>query len=326
MRRREMIIGATGAAALSPYRALSRGNASVVGVILGYREMDPEAEVRLSALRTRLADLGFAPPRLQLEVRWSGGDVGLMRTQAAELAALPVDVLVVNSTPVLRVVQVQTTTIPVVFAQVTDPIGDGFVRSFARPGGNITGFADFDSGAIAGKWLELLKDAVPTLGQATILFDARQTNHHLFMSVLAATAGRLAIRLASREVRDGRDVEINLGGLAPPRDALIILPGPVNASVRASIITLAEKLRVPAMYPFGYFARAGGLMSYGPDQLDQWPRVATYVARILRGESPGSLPVQAPTRYELILNRRTARAQELPLSSTLLERADEVLE
>lgn len=326
MRRRTFIGGAAGAAACVPASAWARGDTASVGVILGYLEGDREGEARLLALRTKLAALGWVAPKLRLEVRWAAGSPALRQAHAADLASLPVDVLVANSTPILRAVKAATTTVPVVFVQVADPVGDGLVQSFARPGGNITGFVDFDSGAIAGKWVELVKEAVPAIGRARILLDPNQTNHQVFVAAFKPTAESLGIALSIEPVRDGQDLARMLAGLAGPQDALVVLPGPVNNALRDQIIAGAALQRLPAMYPLGYYARAGGLMSYGPDQLDQWPRAAIYVDRILRGERPDALPVQAPTRYELIVNQRTARSQGLVLPPSLLTRADEVLE
>jgi putative tryptophan/tyrosine transport system substrate-binding protein len=249
-----------------------------------------------------------------------------MHAYATELVYQPVDAIVVNSTPLLAATKQVTRTIPIIFAQVADPVGSGFVSSYARPGGNITGFADFDP-SIAGKWVEVLKEALPSVGNVAVLMDPKQENHRTFLRAIGASALSLGVKVSAVEVRDRTEIDHALSAMSgQPDRGLIVLPGPVNNTLRTSIIELAARYRLPAIYPFKYYASEGGLLYYGIDQLDQWPKAATYVDRVLRGEKPSELPVQAPTSFELVVNLKAAKSLEFTISPTLLARADEVIE
>lgn len=329
MRRREFLSVLAGAAITWPVtvRAQPRERARWIGVIMNYAEGDPEGQARFSAFRARLRQLGWTEGgNVRIEVRWPAGKSDRMRADAVELIGLPADVIVANSTPLLAVLKPLTQTIPIVFAQVANPVESGFVGSFARPGGNITGFTDFDP-TIAGKWIELLKEAAPLISRATVLMDPKQSNHRNFLDAIGAAALPYKIGVSAAGVSDRAEIERTIGALAGQTDrGLIVLPGPINNTQRASIIQTATRARLPAIYPFKYYCKDGGLLYYGIDQVDQWPRVAEYVDRIFRGERPGALPLQAPTKFELVINLKAAAAIGLTIPSTFIARADEVID
>jgi putative ABC transport system substrate-binding protein len=263
---------------------------------------------------------------IQIDVRWAAGESDRMRADAVEFVSKPVEVIVANSTPLIGMLKSLTQTIPIVFAQVADPISSGFVTNYARPTGNITGFADFDT-SIAGKWIEILKEAAHFVGQVTVLTDPKQPNHSAFLNVIETTAPSLKIQVLASGVSDRVDIEQAIAALAGQTDrGLIILPGPVNNTLRDSIIKLAARYQLPAIYPFKYYAKDGGLLCYGINQIDQWSNAASYVDRILKGEKPADLPVQAPSKYELTINLKTAKAIGLDIPAALVARADEVIE
>jgi putative tryptophan/tyrosine transport system substrate-binding protein len=329
MKRREFMTLLGGAAAAWPFaaRAQERARLRSIGVIMNYAEADPAGQTRLSALRSQLHKLGWIEENnIHLEARWPGGNADRMGADATEIISRPVEVIVANSTPLLETLKRLTTTIPIVFTQVADPVGSGFVHSFSQPGGNITGFSDFDK-SMAGKWTELLKEAVPSVSRVTVLMDPNQSNHPGFLGVIESSAPLLKIQVFPAGVRDQAEIEVAIKALAGKADrALVVLPGPINNTLRHSIIELAERYRVPAVYPFKYYSKDGGLLYYGVDQVDQWPNAAGYVDRILRGEKPSELPIQAPTKFELVINLKTAKALGLAIPPSLLARADEVIE
>jgi putative ABC transport system substrate-binding protein len=329
MRRRKFITLLGGAAAAWPLaaRAQNRDRVRRIGVIMNYAEIDLEGQDRFSALRERLHKLGWTEgSNIQTEVRWAAGKTDRMQAYATELVSLPADVIVVNSTPLLAVLKQLTRTIPIVFAQVADPIGSGFVGSYARPGENITGFTDFDT-SIAEKWMEVLKEAAPFVNRVTVLLDPKQMNHDAFLRVIESTAPSFKIQVSEAGVRDRAEIEQAITALAGQVDrGLVVLPGPVNNTLRNSIIPLAARYHLPAIYPFKYYVRDGGFLYYGIDQVDQWPRAAGYVDRILRGEKTSELPVQAPIKFELAINLKTAKALGLEVPPMLIARADDVIE
>jgi putative ABC transport system substrate-binding protein len=329
MRRRDFlgILGSAAAAWPLAARAQDRVHGRKVGVIMIYAEADPEGQARLSALRDRLRKLGWIEgSNIQIDVRWAAGNSDRMRADAVEFVSVPVDVIVAQSTPLIGMLKSLTQTIPIIFTQVADPVGSGFVTSYARPTGNITGFTDFDT-SIAGKWMEILKEAAPSVNQITVLADRKQSNHQAFLDVIETAAPSLKIQISPSGVSDRAEIEQAITALAGQSDrGLIVLPGPVNNTLRDSIIKLAARYRLPAIYPFKYYASDGGLLCYGVDQVDQWFNAASYVDRVLKGEKPADLPVQAPTRYELAINLKTAKALGLTVPSSLLLRADEVIE
>jgi len=328
---RRAVISLIGGAAAAPSLAWPRPARAQkmrqVGAIMNYAETDREGQARLSALRDGLHRLGWVEgSNIRLEYRWAGGQTARMQTYATELVGLPAEVIVVNSTPLVGMLIPLARTIPIVFVQVADPVSSGFVSSYARPSGNITGFTDFDT-SIAGKWVEVLKEAAPSVKEVAVLLHPEQVNHHAFWDVIKSTAPSLQIQPFAARVHTRLDIEEAITSLAgQPDRGLIVLPGPLNNTLRDPIIQLTARHRVPAIYPFKYYAKEGGLLYYGNDQVDQWPKAAGYVDRILHGEKPGNLPVQAPTKFELIVNMKTAKALGLDVPPTLLARADEVIE
>jgi len=329
LKRREFVTLLGGVAVAWPLatRAQQGQRQRRIGVLMYYAEADPAGQVRVTALRNRLRELGWMDGNnIQVEVRWTAGKPDRIRAEAAELISMPVEVIVANSTPTLEVLKRLTQTIPIVFAQVADPIGSGFVSSYSHPGGNITGFTDFDT-TIAGKWIELLKEAAPFINRVTVLTDPKQLNHERFLGAIESAAPSLKIQAFAAGVRGRAEIEQTIMALAGQTDrGLVVLPGPVNNTLRDLIIDLAARNRLPSVYPFKYYAKDGGLLSYGIDQVDQWPKVARYVDRILRGEKAGELPLQAPTKYELVVNLKTAKALGLKISESFLLRADELIE
>jgi putative ABC transport system substrate-binding protein len=329
MRRRAFITLLGGAAATWPLAARAQERARVrrIGVIMIYAEADPEGQARLSALRDKLSKLGWTEgSNIQINVRWAAGQSDRMRADALEFVNMPVDVIVASSTPLIGILKSLTQTIPIIFAQVADPVVSGYVTSYARPTGNITGFTDFDT-SIGGKWLEILKEAAPFVSRVTVLADPKQANHQAFLNVIEATARLLKIQILASGVSDRDEIEQAVTALAGQTDrGLIVLPGPVNNTRRDSIIQLAAQYRLPAIYPYKYFVRDGGLLYYGIDQIDQWSNAASYVDRILKGEKLADLPVQAPSKYELAINLKTGKALGITVPPSLLLRADEVIE
>jgi putative ABC transport system substrate-binding protein len=308
-------------------RAQQRERVRLIGVIMNYAEADPQGQVRLSALRARLRELGWVEGRnIQIESRWAEGQPDRMQAYGGQLVEMPVDVLVANSTPLLAVLKRLTLSIPIVFTQVADPISSGFLTNYARPDGNITGFTDFDA-TIAGKWMEVLKEAAPRVVRVTVLHDPNQKNHPAFLQVIESVASAFGVQVDAVAARDRNELEKSLLSLNGETDrGLIVLPGPVNNTRRNSIIEAAAKYRLPAIYPFKYYADDGGLLYYGTDQIDQWPKAAAYVDRILKGDKPADLPVQGPTKFELVINLKTAKALGLNIPDKLLALADEVIE
>jgi len=329
MRRREFIIFLGGGAFAWPVVTLAQQIEHVrrVGIIMNYAEADREGQERLSLLRDRLNKLGWTQGKnIQIEVRWAAGEPDRMRAHATELISIPVDVLVGNATPLLKALKALTQTIPIVFAQVADPARTGLVSSYARPDGNITGFADFDA-SIAGKWMEVLKEAAPFVSRVLVLANPEQPIHREFLREIDAAAPSLKVKISVAEGSDRAEIDQAISAVAGQSDfGLIALPGPTNNTLRDSIIQAAARYRLPAIYPYKYYVKDGGLLCYGTDQIDQWPKVAEYVDRILRGEKLSALPVQAPTKFELVINLKTARELGLTIPRTLLDRADEVIE
>jgi len=329
MRRRQFIGLLGGAATVWPLvvQAQQRVRVPRIGVIMIYAEADAEGQVRLSALRDRFHKLGWTEGKnIQFDIRWSAGKSDQMRANAIELVNMPVDVIVASSTPLIGVLKSLTPTIPIVFTQVADPLGSGFVASYARPTGNITGFTDFDP-PIAGKWTEILKEAAPFVSRIMVLMDPKQSNHQAFLDVIETAASSLKIQISASGVSDRVEIEQTIGALAGQADrGLVVLPGPTNNTLRDSIIKLAARYRLPAMYPHKYYVKDGGLVCYTIDQVDQWSRAAEYTDRILRGEKPRDLPVQAPTKFELAINLKTAKTLGLTIPRTLIALADEVIE
>jgi putative ABC transport system substrate-binding protein len=326
MRRREFITLLGGAAAGWPLAALAQQRMRRVAVVLGFAQGDQEGQIRLAAFVDTLSRLGWKDGgKVQLDVRWAGANITQYKAIAKELAAALPDVIAAMTNPFVTELQPLTKTIPIVFIQVSDSVGAGFVSSIARPGSNITGFENFLP-EVGGKWLELLKEAAPPLTRVGILLQPN-TSLVALQRVIEASAPTLGVQTSALGIHNADEIERSIAAFAEqPNGGLIILANPVTIANRDLIIVLAARYRLPAIYMFRYFATSGGLISYGVDQLDQWRGAAEYVDRILKGEKPGDLPVQAPSKYELVINHKTAKAIGLELPASLLARADEVLE
>jgi putative tryptophan/tyrosine transport system substrate-binding protein len=299
-----------------------------LGVLIsGAAEADAEGQARVAALRLGLLEHGWVEGRnLEIHYRWGGADPSRMRVYAAELVGLNPDVIFAAPTLALAELQRATRTIPVVFAQVSDPIGAGFVTSLAHPKGNITGFANLEF-AVGAKWLELLKQIAPSVTRAAVIYDPATPSATGFLPLIDAAGRSLGVDVFIHGVRDTSEIESVINALAAkPNGGLIVLASALLTEKRDLIISLANKSRLPAMFTFRYYAEAGGLASYGVDNHDLYRRAASYVDRILRGEKPGDLPVQAPTKYELVINLKTAKALGLAIPPSVLARADEVIE
>jgi putative ABC transport system substrate-binding protein len=298
-----------------------------IGVLMGLVANDPEAQSRVAAFENGLRELGWVKGRnLSIEYRWAGDGNGL-RDHAAELLAMEPDLILANTTPVTAALQKQSRGVSIVFTQVSDPVGQGFVSNLAHPGGNLTGFTSFEF-SIGTKWLEALKQTAPHVTRVLLMFNPQSAPFaELFLGPVEAAAPHLSVAPIRAAVRDTTDVDRVFDALAGESNAgLMVLPDISMTNYREAIVALAARHRVPAIYPFRYFAVSGGLMSYGTDLGEVSWRAASYVDRILKGEKPGDLPVQAPTKYELVINLKTAKALGLDVSPTLLALADEVIE
>jgi ABC-type uncharacterized transport system substrate-binding protein len=327
MKRREFMILLGAAAAAWPLAAGAQQPDRVrrVGVLMGIAD-DFEGQARIAVFRQALQALGWSEGRnVQFIYRWSGGDVAHARQLAKELLDLRSDVILTNSTPVTVAVRDSTRTTPTVFVQVSDPVGAGVVQSLARPRGNLTGFTNFDP-STAGKWLELLKRLAPNITRVAYLFNPN-TAPLLYAKAVETAAPSLSVKSIPAAVHNAVEIERALAQVARESDsALLVLPDLFNATNRQSIITLAARHVLPAVYPFRYFVTSGGLMSYGTELLDTYRQAASYVDRILKGERPSDLPVKQPTKFELVINLKTAEALGIEVPPTLLARADEVIE
>jgi putative ABC transport system substrate-binding protein len=299
-----------------------------VGVLLNRAADDPEEQARVAAFLQRLQELGWTDGRnVRVDYRWAAAEAARSRTYAAELVALAPDVILAAGSQSLAALQQTATTVPIVFVNVVDPVGAGFVARLARPGGNATGFTPFEY-SLSGKWLELLKEIAPNLTRIAILRDPGiATGIGQFAAIQAMASPSLGVELSPIDVRDGGKIERDIAALARESNSGLIVTASSGASVhRELIIMLAARHGLPAVYPFRYFVTRGGLISYGPDPTDQFRRAAGYVDRILKGEKAADLPVQSPTKYELAINLKTANALGLTMPPSLLARADQVIE
>jgi putative ABC transport system substrate-binding protein len=298
-----------------------------IGVLIGGDENDPEWKRLLSAFTQALADLGWTDGRnVRMDLRWFGDDINRMRALAQELVGLQPDIIVATTTPATIALQRQTRTIPIVFATVSDPVASGIVARLDRPGGNITGFALYEA-ALGGKWLELLSEIAPGLKRAAIMFNPDTSPGSSFMPSLETAARSLKVVPTIAPVRSDSEIETAITTLGRELGGgLVVMPDIFTAAHRAAIISAAARNKVPAVYWDSPFARDGGLLSYGNDQTISFGGVASYVDRILRGEKPGDLPVQLPTKYEMVVNLKTAKTLGLTVPPTLLAIADEVIE
>jgi putative ABC transport system substrate-binding protein len=318
-----------GSAAVWPLAARAQQGERMrrIGVITALPADNPDWQARLAAFHQSLERLGWTVGRnVRIDYRLGSGDGGELRRRAAELVALAPDVILATGTPVIPPLQQATRTVPIVFTLVADPVGVGFVDSLARPGGNTTGLMTFESG-MSVKWLELLKELKPGVTRVGVLRDPTISAGLGQWSALQAVAPSFGVELTPVNVRDVGEIERGIASFARGAHDGLIVTGSALATVhRDLIITLAARHQLPAVYPYPYFIAAGGLICYGPDLIDQYRLAAGYVDRILKGEKPADLPVQAPTRYELVINLKTAKALGLTVPPTLLARADEVIE
>jgi putative ABC transport system substrate-binding protein len=327
IRRRDFITLLGSAAAAWPIAARAQQPRRIGVLISNYAQTDREGQASIAAFLDTFQKHGWADGRnVRIEYRWDAGDAERIKASAAELVRSAPDVIVVATNSALAELHRLTSTIPIVFTQVGDPVGSGFVAGLARPGGNITGFQGFDP-AIGGKWMGVLKEAAPNLSRVAVLFSSDTVNNVAYLRAAEAVAPSLGVTVTAVDVRGGSEIERVVATFAgQPDGGLIVVAHPYTVANRASIIILAARYRLPAIYPFRYFSAEGGLLSYGPDEIDEWRGAATYVDRILRGEKPGDLPVQAPTKYELVINMKTAKALGFNIPPGLPLRADEVIE
>jgi putative tryptophan/tyrosine transport system substrate-binding protein len=329
MRRRAFIALLGGAAATWPLaaRAQQGERVRVIGVLMSTAADDPEGKARFTAFKQGLQQLGWDDGRnARIETRWSGGKADDVRRYAAELVALAPDVILASGGAVVGPLLQVTRTVPIVFTQTPDPVAAGFVASLARPGGNATGFTQVEYG-MATKWLELLKEIAPRVTRAAVLRDPAVPEGIGQFAVIQSVAPALRVEVSPVDIRNANEIERAVTEFARSANGGLILTSSALANVhRDLIIRLASKLRLPAVYSFRFFANAGGLAAYGSDSIDPHRLAAGYVDRILKGEKPADLPVQAPTKYELVINLKTAKALGLEVPPTLLARADEVIE
>jgi putative tryptophan/tyrosine transport system substrate-binding protein len=326
MRRRELILLIGGAAAAWPLAAHGQQRERRIGVLMSTAADDPQGKARLAAFLDSLRQLGWTDGRnVRIDTRWPLGDAAFRR-YAEELVALTPDIILASSSASVAALQRITRSVPIVFANVIDPVGAGFVASLAQPGGNITGFSVFEY-SISGKWLGLLKELAPTLTRVAVLRDPALAAGIGQFAAIQAMAPPSAVELTTIDVRDPGEIDRAISAFAlKPNGGLIVTASQGALVNRDVIISRALQYRLPNVFPFRYFATSGGLVSYGPDPNEQHKRAATYVDRILKGEKPSDLPVQAPTKYELVINLTTAKAFGLSVPQTLLATADEVIE
>jgi len=326
--RRELIAG-LGSAMAWPLaaRAQQSGRMRRIGVLMSRAADDPQGQAHLAAFQQALQQLGWSDGRnVRIDLRWGKNDADRARGYAQELVALAPDIFLAEATVSVAALQHVTRALPIVFAAVADPVGAGFVDSLSRPGGNITGFMNFEYG-FSGKWLELLKQIAPQVTRAAVIRDPAISVGTAEFSAIQAVAPALGVEVTPIGVNDIGVIERAVEAFARSANGgLIMTGGAFSAVTRDLIITLAARHKLPAVYPFRDMVTAGGLVSYSPDYAEQFRRAAGYVDRILKGENPTDLPVQAPTKYELVINLKTAKALGLTVPPTLLARADEVIE
>jgi ABC-type uncharacterized transport system substrate-binding protein len=328
MRRREFITLLSGATVAWPFSARAQQPERVrrIGVLSALTETDPESVARRAAFEQALKALNWTNGgNLRIDYRWAANDAERVRKLAAEIITLEPDVILTSGSIVVTPMMQATPTIPIVFVQVIDPVGSGFVKSLARPGGNITGFTQFEY-SLAAKWVELLKQIAPQVTRAAVIRDPTRGPGIGQFAVIQAIAPSLGMEVSAINALDVSEMESAVAEFArAPNGGLIVTVGG-TAFNRELIIALAAKHRLPAVYPYHYFVSGGGLISYGPDTIDQYRRAADYIDRIFKGEKPANLPVQTPTKYQLTINLKTAKTLGLAVPPTLLSRADDVIE
>jgi putative tryptophan/tyrosine transport system substrate-binding protein len=330
MKRRKFITLLGGAAAAWPLAARAQQGERVrrVGVLMNLAESAPESQARIAAFREGLGKLGWIEGRdLHIEYRWIAGDPDRARAYAAELVKLKPDVIFAATTTSLVPLQRETRSVPIVFAQIADPVGAGFVASLARPGGNITGFAQFEH-SIGAKWLELLNQIAPQVTRVALVYDpANASEAEKYMPVIEAAARSLGMQISIFAVHNGAEIQRAIEEFArEPNGGLIPLPTPLMGVHRDLVISLTRRHRLPNVYAWRYYPAAGGLASYGVDDIELYRRAPSYVDRILKGEKPGDLPIQQATKFELVINLKTAKELGLDPPISLLARTDEVIE
>jgi putative tryptophan/tyrosine transport system substrate-binding protein len=331
MRRRDFITLLGGAAAAWPLAAQAQralpARMKRVGVLMGYVESDPLGQRYYAALLQGLQQTDWIPGQnVQLENRWVGADPSLVRTAVADLVGLKPDLILATTGLVMAQLQQQAGTIPLVFTQITDPVGAGYVNSLARPGGNVTGFATGEF-SMFGKFPEMLKQIAPSVTRAAVILNLDQAAQVGMWRVIEEVAPLLKLQVTQADLHDAAEINAAVEAFArTPNGSLIVLANPITNLHRGLIIALAARYRLPASYPYSYFVQEGGLISYGVDPADLFRGVASYVDRILRGEKPADLPVQQPTKYQLAINLRTAKALGLTVPPTMLTLADQVIE
>jgi putative ABC transport system substrate-binding protein len=327
--RREFITLLGGAAAAWPLAARAQQGERIrrIGVLMNLTADDPEAPARVAALEQGLQQFGWTVGRnVRIDYRWGAVDAAHSHKYAAELLALAPDLILTAGVPAVVALQQATRTVPIVFVNTVDPVGAGLVESLAQPGGNTTGFAFFDYD-ISAKWLELLKEVTPELKRVAVLRDAAISSGIGQWAVIQAASRSFGVDVRPVGVRDPDEIERGVAAFAySSNGGLIVTSSTLTAVHRNPIIALAARYRLPTVYCFRYYATSGGLISYGPHTTDTFRRATSYVDRILKGEKPADLPVQAPTKYELVINLKTAKALGLDIPTTVLARADEVIE
>jgi putative ABC transport system substrate-binding protein len=299
-----------------------------IGVLISYAESDPQAQAYVAAFREGLQKLGWAEGRnIRIDTRWGPFDADSRKRLAKELVASQPDLILSHNTPTTAALLQQTRTMPIIFAAVSDPVGSGFVSSFPRPGGNVTGFTNIEP-MMAGKWLELIKEIAPRVNRVAFLFNPATAPYaKYYMGSFKAAAASFAVEAIAAPVRDTSELESAIAAQArPPNGGLIVMPDIFTGAHRLEITSLAARYRLPAVYPFRFFAELGGLMSYGNDLVDSFRRAAIYADRILKGKKPSELPVQSPVKFELVINLKTAKALGLDVPLFLQQRADAVIE
>ena len=332
MRRREFLGVLGGAAASWPVvaQAQQAGRVRRIGILMGGAKGDSQNEAGLAAFTDALKELGWTDGQnIRIDIRWAAGDVERMKALAKELVNLPSDLLVGHTTQPVAALQRETKTIPIVFLTVSDPIGSGFVASLPRPGGNITGFINIES-SLGGKWIEVLKEFAPSVTRAALMFNPdTATYFKYYLEPFEAAARLRGVEPIAAPARTAADIERVIASLTERPDAGLAVMPDVALSTQKNrdlIISLAASHRLLTIYPYRFWVGDGGLVSYGIDQIDLFRRVPTYIDRILKGASPAELPVQLPTRFELAVNLKTAKALGLTISESFLLRADEVIE
>ena len=329
MERRAFIRAIGGAVAAWPIASRAQQGERVrrIGVLMPGLAADPEIQNRIASFQHGLHVLGWTDgSNVRIDYRWSGTDADRLRSSAVELVGLAPDVIFAGTTSAMGALLQVTHTVPIVFALVADPVGAGYVDSLARPGGNVTGYLPFEYG-IAGKWLELLKQTVPAVTRMAVIRDPNSSTGIGQWAVIQAMAPSIGVELSLINIRDAGEIERDITAFArSPNGGLIVTGTPLATQHRELIIKLAADHKLPAIYYERYYVTGGGLISYGPNIVDQFRRAAGYVDRILKGEKPNDLPVQAPTKYELVVNLKTAKALGIDVPPALLARADEVIE